>query len=508
MLNESYKIDHYPWPRQPEYLTQSQSNEYLRSAAKRDLERTVGRGALGRLKPGDNVLIVTPEVPKIQDPNILNIFIKVLKEKGIQATAISEVEVGTTTTLEEDDYLNAEDGWKEIFWREENTAMLPTEIQRQRPTKLINTMIWNPEGQRPLREFMQKHKEFNAVYVGIAGRDDYRYALLEEGSKFKDNWIYHTSASLLSKENDFPDEVWKMVEEKTVKLLSQVKEVRVTDPQGTELWWAMNKEEAKLWAEMALHTGHLYMYPPAVRGSLCDEAWLRGKVEEVFYFPKAQGVIASTTNHVGTYEHMRAYVDNGIVYKIEGGGLFGELIRIILAKTKDIHYPYYPEPGYLYVTEGALGTNPKSFRSRNMLHSDKWFPNVGERNRSGVIHWGFGIHTTTPAIVEWAKQRNLPKEHGMHMHSLFATYSIKLRDTNEWHDLIKKGRLVALDDPQVIALASQYGEPKDILSEDWIPTIPGINYPGDYMKHYGENPGDWLRRELIGKLPMRMGVPD
>ena len=504
----TYKIDHYPWPRQSDYLIKPSSNEDLISAARRALQRTTGRGALGLVNTGDKVLIVTPEVPKVQDPIILNIIIKAFQEKGIEATAISEGEIYSTNKLDEDEYLNScVDGWKEIFWREENTAMFPPEIQVQRPTKLLSSAKKNPEGQRPLREFLQKNKEFNALYVGTGGRDDYRYALQEEGVRFKDNWLYHTIEDLLSRENNFPDEVCKMVEQKTVKLLSQAEEVRVTDPQGTELWWPMDPKEAKLWGEMAPHTGHLYMYPPAVNGSLADTPWLHGKAEEIFHFPKARGVISSTTNHVGAYEHIRVYIENGVVYKVEGGGLFGELFRIILAKTKDIHYPYYPEPGYLYITEGALGTNPKSFRSKNTLHSYKWFPNFGERNRSGVIHWGFGVHPTTPEIVEWANKRNFPKEHGMHLHSLFATYSIKLRGTREWYDIIKKGRLVALDDPEVVELASRYGDPKEILSEDWIPAIPGINYPGDYMKNYGENPSDWIRRELTGNLPIIIGVP-
>ncbi len=28
------------------------------------------------------------------------------------------------------------------------------------------------------------------------------------------------------------------------------------------------------------------------------------------------------------------------------------------------------------------------------------------------------------------------------------------------------------------------------LTEDWIPEVPGINAPGDYLKDYAPNPGD------------------
>ena len=39
------------------------------------------------------------------------------------------------------------------------------------------------------------------------------------------------------------------------------------------------------------------------------------------------------------------------------------------------------------------------------------------------------------------------------------------------------------------ALASRYGDPDYLLAEDWIPEVPGINVPGDYLKDYAPNPG-------------------
>jgi hypothetical protein len=32
----------------------------------------------------------------------------------------------------------------------------------------------------------------------------------------------------------------------------------------------------------------------------------------------------------------------------------------------------------------------------------------------------------------------------------------------------------------VRALASRYGDPRDVLSDDWAPHLPGINAPGKY----------------------------
>ena len=43
----------------------------------------------------------------------------------------------------------------------------------------------------------------------------------------------------------------------------------------------------------------------------------------------------------------------------------------------------------------------------------------------------------------------------------------------------------------VRALASRYGDPDYVLAEDWIPELPGINAPGDYMRDYAPNPGKY-----------------
>jgi hypothetical protein len=73
--------------------------------------------------------------------------------------------------------------------------------------------------------------------------------------------------------------------------------------------------------------------------------------------------------------------------------------------------------------------------------------------------------------------------------------------------IVDKGHLTALDDPEVRSLAGKYGDPEDILSEEWIPAIPGINYPGNYMDDYGKDPTEWVTKEIEEQLPATIGVP-
>jgi hypothetical protein len=64
---------------------------------------------------------------------------------------------------------------------------------------------------------------------------------------------------------------------------------------------------------------------------------------------------------------------------------------------------------------------------------------------------------------------------------------VRIRGTDKWIMLLDKGRARSLDSPEVRALASRYGDPNEVLATDWIPSIPGVNAPGDYEK-YAEDP--------------------
>ena len=93
---------------------------------------------------------------------------------------------------------------------------------------------------------------------------------------------------------------------------------------------------------------------------------------------------------------------------------------------------------------------------------------------------------------------------------------MRLRNADKWVALLDKGRMTSLDHPEVRALASRYGNPDDVLAEDWIPEVPGINAPGDYLKDYAPNPGQVLdqgagkgeQRHLRALLPEGPGAED
>lgn len=101
---------------------------------------------------------------------------------------------------------------------------------------------------------------------------------------------------------------------------------------------------------------------------------------------------------------------------------------------------------------------------------------------------GFGTLWRS-AEEKWAGERGLLYGH-LHIHLLFPTLVVTAKDGKEY-TVIRDGRLTALDDPEVRKLASQYGDPEDLLKEDWIPQVPGITCPGSY-KEYAKDPALWI----------------
>jgi hypothetical protein len=380
--------------------------------------------------------------------------------------------------------------------------MFPEAIQRQRPATLSDVGSGDPH---QLKLWLDEHPHFDAVFAGLGGRPYWRWGIENHGDKFRENWTYLSRKDLVSRANLFPGELMKLIEDKTLEWIPDAVEVRITDPQGTDLQFAVTEAEARHWATEAWVPNHLFLNPAVENRSPARAT--DSVPPEHYSLPRANGVIAGTGNHVGYFPHMAFHLNDGLVTRIDGGGQFGDMIRHVLERTRDVQYPHYPEPGYAFLVEIALGTNPKEFRNRAGLF-DGYFPmpNLGERKRSGVLHFGIGVHPIHEDILRFGAEHNLPTQHGWHIHTYLTTYRVRLR-SGEWRTVLDRGRMAALDDPEVRQVAARFGDPDELLAEDWIPAIPGINYPGRYMDDYGRDPASWIRAEISGKLPPTIGVP-
>ena len=258
----------------------------------------------------------------------------------------------------------------------------------------------------------------------------------------------------------------------------------MTDPEGTDIEWTNYDDERQMFL------GHEFGKPVNIGYSgLAD----------------CSGVIGGTLNHAGAFPHIKAYLKDDLVVKVEGGGKYGEAWTKKIEDLNRLELPTLspmftlskgkkyklPGPGFFWFWEMAIGTMPGAFRLRKEAEFKMFANLLHDRMRSGYVHNGFGAPSAPEEIYTKA---NIPWTH-VHIHSMFATIEGKTKDGSRVK-IVDKGHLTALDDPEIRRAASKYGDPDGgLLSEAWIPAVPGINVEGDYWKDYAQDPEGWLRKE-------------
>lgn len=484
----------YPAPRFPKYLRTVTTIEPLMPPARLAARQIAGRTPLGLVRSGEHLMLV---VPDNQDPLILDAVKKALEERGVKVSTFKSHQMRGLTEQQSKENAEAtkgnlvygDHGWKEFVGgpmerfltpEQRKAAAVPPPPHKAKQGDLEGTVA-----------HVAAHRDIDRVIYGAGGRPRQQRAFGRDAAKFLGNWTYVKQSDLLSKVPEFPGDVWKTIEEKILDSLPFIESVRMSDPEGTDVTWKVTEQEAEKWAKAALLQGHLFMYP--LQGS-------RGILEAAFdsqVFPDSSGVLAGCSNHTAYFPCLKAFIEHGQISRIEGGGRAGDLARTLLAnpELRNAMYPDAPRPGYWYWFEAALGTNPKYFRPiHELMNGGAGAINLFERNRSGVFHFGLGFESLDPDAKKYCEANNLPCDHDWHIHNYFITYAAKLRDENQTITIIDKGHLTQLDNAEVRALASRYGDPDLILREEWIPGIPGINEPGDYQKDYAPDPWKWIKR--------------
>lgn len=288
-----------------------------------------------------------------------------------------------------------------------------------------------------------------------------------------------------------PLELISLINQKAWEQIMSCEKLRLVDPEGTDVSWTNYKDGRPL---MENHLPARPMYVGNNFGSRDD----------------CKGVIAGTLNHLCAFPHLKAYLENGQVVELEGGGIYGDIWREKLKKYRNVKFPPQPtpskdnawaptgpkyelkDPGFFWFMECAIGTIPGAFRlPREGMF--KCFGNfIHDRWRTGYIHNGFGAFAMSQREM---MEAGLPWTH-THIHCVFATLT-GITSKGEDVVIIDKGHLTALDNKEVNKLASKHGDPDKLLTETWFPAMPGINAPGDYMKDYGKDPISWIKKETM-----------
>lgn len=532
LMAEDSQSTQYPAPRFPSYLKKPNSIDdvmpYARALARN--ESGLQGAGLGQAKSGQTLLLVPTATA---NDLIIAAVKKALEERGVHVQVVpdykllgvsrevvEQINEKTHTYTAEKGYMEAA-GWISRFPRADEGSKKWLKEQRPDLYKLLFPEEAHLTGklaevQRKLlhvgdniRDYLVAHPEVDGVYWGKGGTTALRRALYPLQDKYWGTLTWDNRWDVMSQIPYYPADVWLLTEEKTIEPLAYVDKLVATDPEGTNIHADINKIQATRWAKGVYQHGHLYMLPnqattrfgySIVNYPALQKEWLP---REPMVLP--DGVIAATKGHGGFYPRMVVHFTKGYISQVDGGGIYGDVFRLFLRypHINDLTFPYHKHPGFWYLYECAWGTNPKYFRNPDAMAHGTLTP---ERSRAGVVHWGLGLEVrhdkdAPKDSVAWQKfitKHLQPQGHNFHMHNYFLTYKVRIRGAERWETLMDRGHLMSLDDPEVRALASRYGDADKILAEDWIPEIPGINAPGDYMKDYAPHPYD-VAKSVIDK---------
>ena len=546
----------YPEPRWPSYFKPPKSVDDLMVAARsfvRNQSGLQGKG-MGILQPGDSVLIVAANEA---DPMVLEAIKRALVERKVTPHMKFVYDMSGETKEHADARLKRREKGREITkagiyqasqWIENqfpNPAEPKAWLKERRPDvykelfpgetgEIVNdpTKRQRPRGEAAggedadtgastntdylsrnavgdgIKKYLTAHAEIRGVFWGQGGSTGLRRQLYPMTDKFLGTFVTDNVYTLQSQMSTYPGDVWQLAEEQLLEPLVYVDRMEANDPEGLDLYADITDEMAQRWAAGAYQRGHLYMFPNQATGrfgySFVSYPAFQQKYLQREPIARVNGTIAGTQGHGGFFPRWEVTFTNGFISDVKGGGAQGEALKEFVKwdKLNSLTYPYHNQPGFWYLYEIAFGSHPKAFRHPiPLLKTGNTSP---DRVRSGVVHWGLGIRlwhdpdapTESKVWREFSEKNNVPFDHGWHTHTYFTTYKVRLRNANKWVNLLEKGHMTSLDNPEVRALASRYGDPDYLLTEDWIPEVPGINAPGDYLKDYAPDPGTYSLKVL------------
>jgi len=492
----------YPSPSYLQYETDLTDEQLMHLARHQARQMGTRSGRLGVIEPGKKGLITLTDE---QDLRVVKACIKALQERGADADYIYTTdllekygysrELGVSTM----DKLDPE--IRPLIWELKSYFAGGLGFFSESARKLIPDAEESEQailkGQKAFdaklevtKAYLQDHPEYEYVFLDYSpGGPEFSRLNAELGSKYQIGWRIPNVAALV-KEGAIPGEIRSAMEDKIMAVIPWVESVRATDPEGTDIEFSVTPEEAEIWRKGAYMADYLRMYPLQACRYLYPSMGIKRTVA-----PEAKGVLAGTLGHGHYFPRMVLTVEQGVVNKIEGGGIRGDLARDILNKYKDYQLPYLPHPGWFYLFQFFLSTNVM--------------------DGGGQIIWGFGPELYIPEILEYGKRHGIPIAHDFHLNQAFTTYEATVTGGKKVK-LVDKGWLLAAEDPEVRVIASKYGDPDELLRPLNRRAIPGINAPGSY-EEYSKDPWKYVVNEreqieagtypyLVKALPLQLQV--
>jgi hypothetical protein len=254
---------------------------------------------------------------------------------------------------------------------------------------------------------------------------------------------------LLSSSLTYPLEVWDAIDLKTWEMMGGARRIEISGENGTHLTFDLTQED---WDRMP---GRAESEEEG--GRVSDLPYTPG--HQFIPFPRARAlegeIMIQSLTFGGPVDPTRLTVEGRQITKVEGQGSFADKLRHSFEVDKDRKWPGLPGPGTNWVSTFAMCTNPKYRRSPGFVNArgsarvHSWC--LGHR-RSGFLHASIGA-----GLV--GDDHKIIRHFDMMFPNLVA----------DGRPVIEDGHLLALDDPEVRAIAERYGDPDELLREDWVP---------------------------------------
>lgn len=311
--------------------------------------------------------------------------------------------------------------------------------------------------------------------VGIMGPDEtapLRNTPLRWGNV---RWVgveCNTPEQLASTWGTFPKDLGDLIGEKANQAVAGGKKVRVTDREGTNLSFEEYFNPSDYFGKGGT-VGAAGSSEAKPRYGLFN-AYMVGLIPTL-HNSSASGKIVSHSLHFGPIPMTEITLKGGRAVKIEGGGVTAAAFRDIIKRYADIDFGNHQGPGADYFEECMWGTSPKARQAYHgaLTGSNLVWGWVGGGRRSGCLHMaiGTGGYSKTSPSPEVADKLDIPADK-RHMplelvHIDFEIYHPTV--TIDGKPVIEDGHLLVLDDPEVREAARKYGNPDDVLREEWDP---------------------------------------
>ena len=276
---------------------------------------------------------------------------------------------------------------------------------------------------------------------------------------------YYTPEMMALSGINYPDELFEAINKKVWQQVYGAREIRVTDPLGTDL-------------TVRLDPGYWERLREAYKDFVTDETGViwPGHIMIVPFFSRelASGKLVSDTLHGGHIPETTVLIQNGRYAEVSGRGSFAEYLREVKQQYAGVTLPGAPGPGADFFMEISVGTQPKASRApvEELSGVARFFGFAEGRKRAGVIHISFGtpssqfveVQSDSTKLLEFLKEKDLIVQH-MDAEIYHATYTV------DGKEIVKDGRLLILDDPEIRQIAFKYGNPDELLRVDWIPPM-------------------------------------